>query len=101
MRFAVNVSNFVPSPQIAWNYKGKPSITSSDPRFLALPSGVLQVYGLTNQENGELRAVARPVDVGGVKTGNPVFGSFQTITVLSGKKTTFLLKVSLHYVINP
>ena len=85
MRFAVDASNFVPAPQIAWNYRGKPTITSSDPRFVVLPSGVLQVYGLTSQENGELRAVARPSDVGGVKTGNLVFGTFQKITILPGK----------------
>lgn len=86
MRFSVDVSNFVPTPQIAWNYKGKPTITSSDPRFVVLPNGVLQISGLTSQENGELRAVIRPRDVSGVKTGaGLVFGEFQKIDILQGR----------------
>ena len=84
MRLSVNASNVVPTPKIAWNFKGKsPSIAQSDPRFYVLPNGVLQVYGLTSADAGQVRAAAQAST--GVKSKDMVIGTFQEVTILSGK----------------
>ena len=86
MLFSVDTSDFLPPPRIAWNYKGKSRISNDDPRFTVLPNGVLQIYGLTQQDSGELRAIASPsVSRSSVKTSNPVYGAFQKIDILPGK----------------
>lgn len=84
MRLSVNASNVVPTPKIAWNFKGKsPSIVQSDPRFYVLPNGVLQVHSLTSADAGQVRAAAQAST--GIKSKDMVIGKFQDITVLSGK----------------
>ena len=59
IRMSVDASNFIPFPQIGWHYRGKPSIRNNDPRFTVLPQGVLQIYGLTSADGGEIQAIAR------------------------------------------
>ena len=82
MRLSVNSSNFVPSPKIAWNYRGKAPITPQDVRFTVLPSGVLQVHSLSSADTGKIRAVASTSS--GTKANEIVTGQFQEITIEAG-----------------
>ena len=85
MRLSVNASNFIPAPKIAWNYRGKPSISSNDPRFTVLPNGILQAHSLTSADDGKIRAVALASSGTGTKSGDIVYGKFQDVTVQAGK----------------
>lgn len=83
IRLKVDASNFDPLPRIGWNYRGKSSIQNSDPRFYVLPNGILQITGLTSNEEGDIRAIAQS-QLTGVKTQKTMTGKFAKLTVAAG-----------------
>ena len=83
IRLKVDASNFDPFPRIGWNYRGKSSIQNSDPRFYVLPNGILQITGLTSNEEGDIRAIAQS-QLTGVKTQKTMTGKFAKLTVAAG-----------------
>ncbi len=79
VRLSVDVSNFVPAPQVAWLYRGSSSLVSTDPKFTVLPQGVLQINNLDDSNKGEVQAIAQnPIDQAQKRS------QFAKITVLPG-----------------
>lgn len=85
VRLSIDVSNFNPRPKfIAWNYRGKQLIMSSDKRFAVLPQGVLHIYDLRDTDTGEIRAIVKSE-----KGKRIITGSFSKLTVKPGKLRYF------------
>ncbi len=61
VRLSVDVSDFVPAPQVAWLNRGGSRV--SDAKYTALPQGVIQINDLSEANKGEIQAVAQnPID---------------------------------------
>ena len=80
IRLGVGVGNAEPYPLIAWQYRGKAAISSSDSRFTVLPQGVLQINDLQASNQGQIRAVIK-----NPKGSNYITSDYVPITVKQGK----------------
>ena len=79
VRLSVDISNFKPSPQIAWLYRGSSQLLGTNPKYTVLPQGVIQISNLGDENKGEIQAIAR-----NTVSNARMLGKFVAVNVLPG-----------------